>query len=77
MIKSKDESDDSQGQVIPILISSNIFDIWTKLEVLLGLKSSGQMDTLREPTNLIDEIYRRNEIKNEQHRKAIDNFFTF
>ena len=40
-----------------IIIPSNILDIYTRLEVLLGLKLSGNTDTLTEASNLIDEIY--------------------
>ena len=41
-----DSSDDLQGDgVHKIIISSNIIDIYTRLEVLLGLKLSGHTDT--------------------------------
>ena len=35
-------------------IPSNIIDIWSRLEILLGLKLSGQISTLTEATNLKD-----------------------
>ena len=42
-----------------IIIPSNIIDIYTRLEILLGLKLSGHTDTLTEASNLIDELYKR------------------
>ena len=39
-----------------IIIPSNLIDIYTRLEVLLGLKLSGHTDTLSEASNLIDEL---------------------
>ena len=49
-----------------IIIPSNIIDIYTRLEVLLGLKLSGHTNTLTEASNLIDELYKRGEIQNKQ-----------
>ena len=71
-----DESNDLQGQSIEkIIIPSNIIDIYTRLEVLLGLKLLGHRDALTEASNLIDEIYKRCEIQNKQHyRNALDKF---
>ena len=58
-----------------IIIPSNIIDICTRLEVLLGLKLSGHTDTLKEASNLSDEIYKRGEVQNKrQYRKAINKF---
>ena len=58
-----------------IIIPSNIVDIYTRLEVLLGLKLSGHTDTLTEASNLIDELYKRGEIQNkQQYRNALDKF---
>ena len=58
-----------------IIIPSNIIDIYTRLEVLLGLKLSGHTDTLKEAGNLIDELYKRGEIQNkQQHRNALNKF---
>ena len=60
-----------------IIIPSNIIDIYTRLEVLLGLRFLGHTDTLTETSNLIDELYKRGEIPNEQqYRNAIDKFST-
>ena len=58
-----------------IIIPSNIIDIYTRLEVLLGLKLSGHTDTLTEASNLIDELYKPGEIQNkQQYRNALDKF---
>ena len=60
-----------------IIIPSNINDIYTRLEVLLGLKLSGHTDTLTEASNLIDELYKRGEIQNQQqYRNALNKFST-
>ena len=73
-----DDSDsDLQGQGVKIIIPSNIIDIYTRLEVLLGLKLSGHTDTLTEASNLIDELYKLGEIQNKrQYRNALDKFTT-
>ena len=52
----ENESDNLQGEGVKIIIPSNIIDIYTRLEVLLGLKLSGHTDTLTEASNLIDEL---------------------
>ena len=70
-----DDSDDLQGEGFKIIIPSNIIDIYTRLEVLLGLKLSGHTDTLTEASNLIDELYKRGEIQNkQQYRNALGKF---
>ena len=67
-----DDSDDLQGEGLKIIIPSNIIDIYTRLEILLRLKLSGHTDTLTEASNLIDELYKRGEIQNEQqYRNAL------
>ena len=65
-----------QGRGIEkIIIPSNIIDIYTRLEVLLGLKLSGHTDTLTEASNLFDELYKRGEIQNkQQYRNALNKF---
>ena len=64
-----------QGEGVKIIIRSNISDIYTRLEILLGLKLSGHSDTLSEASNLIDEIYKRGEIPNkQQYRNALNKF---
>ena len=57
---------DLQGQGVKIIIPSNIIDIYTRLEILLGLKLSGHNDTLTDSSALIDELYKRGEIQNKQ-----------
>ena len=60
-----------QGEGVKIILPSNIIDIYTRLEVLLGLKLSGHTDTLTEASNLIDDLYKRGEIQNKnQNRNA-------
>ena len=72
-----DDSDDLQGKGLKIIIPSNIIDIYSRLEVLLGLKLSGHTDTLTEASNLIDELYKLGEIQNkQQYRNALDKFLT-
>ena len=54
------------------ILPSNIIDIYTRLEVLLGQKLSRHSDTLTEASNLIDELYKRGEIQNkQQYRNAL------
>ena len=67
-----------QGRGIEkIIIPTNIIDIYTRLEILLGLKLSGHTDTLTEASNLIDELYKRGKIQNkQQYRNALDKFLT-
>ena len=70
-----DDSDDLRGERVKTIIPSNINDIYTKLEILLGLKLSGLTDTLTEARNLTDEIYQRGELQNEQqYRNALNKF---
>ena len=55
----------------------NIIDIYSKIEVLLGLKLSGQSDTLTEASNSIDELYKGGEIQNKhQYQNAVNKFQT-
>ena len=72
-----DDYNDLQGEGLKIVIPSNIIDIYTRLEVLLGFKLSGHSDTLSEASNLRDELYKRGEIQNEQqYRNALNKFST-
>ena len=72
-----DSDNDLEGRGVKIVIPSNIIDIYTRLETLLGLNLSGHTDTLIEASNLIDELYKRGEIQNErQYQKALDKFST-
>ena len=50
----ENQSDNLEGEGVKIIIPSNIIDIYTRLEVLLGLKLFGHTDTLTEASNLID-----------------------
>ena len=59
-----DSDSDLQGDGVNLIIPSNIIEIYTEFEVLLGLKLSGHTDTLTEASNLIDELYKRGEIEN-------------
>ena len=74
----ENEADNLEGDGIhKIIIASNIIDIYTRLEVLLGLKLSGHSDTLTEASALIDQLYKLGEIQNkQQYRNALDNFST-
>ena len=70
-----DDSDDLQGEGVKIIIPSNINAIYSRLEVLLGLKLSGHTDTLTEASNLIDQLYKRGEIQNrQQYRNSLNKF---
>ena len=77
-IESENETNDPEGHGIEnIIFPSNILSIYTRLEVLLGLKLSGHTDTLTEARNLVDEYYERGVIQNEnQYVKALGNFHT-
>ena len=69
---TEDISDDLQGEGLRLIIPSNITDIYTRLEILLGLKLSGHTDTLTEVSNLTDELYKRDEIQSkQQYRKPL------
>ena len=70
-----DSDSDLQGEGVKVIIPSNIIDIYTRLEILLGLKLSGHTDTLTEASNLSDQLYKRGEIQNkQQYRKAPNKF---
>ena len=53
------DSDDLQREGVKIIIPFSIIDIYTRLEVLLGLKLSGHIDILTEASKLLDGIYKR------------------
>ena len=73
-----DSSDNLEGQGLKIIIPSKLINIYTRLEVLLGLRISGHTDTLTEASNLVEELYKRGEIQNQQqHRNALDKFQTY
>ena len=63
--------------IVKIFIPSNILDIYTRLEILLGLKLSGHTDTLRQACSLIEYLYKGGEKQNEQqYRNAHSKFDT-
>ena len=70
----KEEPLDGEG-IHKIIIPNNIIDIYTRLEVLLGLKISGHTDTLTEASNLIDALYKLGEIQNKQQYRNVLNKF--
>ena len=59
-----------------INIPSNIIDIYTRLEILLGLKLSRHSDALSEARNLIDELYKRGDTQNKQQNRNAPNKFS-
>ena len=72
-IEYVEDSSDLEGLAIKIIIPNTIIDIYTRLEVLLGLKLSGHTDTLTEASNLIDDLYKRGEFQNkQQYRNALN-----
>ena len=74
--KTNFEKRNSKGQGIEkSIIPSDLVDTYTTLEILLSLKVSGHNNTLTEASNLIDELYKRGEIQNEQqYRNALSQF---
>ena len=54
-IENGEDSSDLEGLGLKMIIPNNIIDIYTRREVLLGLKKSGHTDTLTKASNLIDE----------------------
>ena len=75
--ESEEKSDFLQEEGVNFIIPSNLIDFCTRIEVLLRLKLSGHTNTLTEASNLMDELYERGEIENEQqYRNALDKFFT-
>ena len=66
-IHSESKFDGLVGQGMEIPIPSNILEFYTRLEVLLGLNLSGNTDILTEASILIEVLYKRGDIQNEQH----------
>ena len=67
----------SEGQGFKFIIPPNILDVYTRFEILLGLKLSGHTDTLTEASNLINELLNRGEKQNkQQYRNAPNKFQT-
>ena len=74
--KSNFKKRNLEGQEVKIIIPCNMIDIYTRLKILLGLKLSGHTGTLTEASSLIDELYKRGEIQNEQqYRNALSKLF--
>ena len=70
-----EESDDLKHRCVRIIIPSNIYDIRTRLEVLLEPKLTDHTDILTEASNLKDELQKKGEMQNEQqYRNALDTF---
>ena len=65
-----------QGEGLKNIIPTNIIDIYTRLEILLGLKLSGHSDTPTEASNLIDELYKLGELQNKQQYRNSPNKFS-
>ena len=66
-----------EGQGAKNFTPTNIIDIHTRLEVLIGLRVSCHTGTLAEASNLINDLYKRGYIQNkQQYRNALDNFYT-
>ena len=49
-----------------IIIPFIIFDIYIRMEILLGIELSGHNDILTKPSNLIEELNQSGEIQKEQ-----------
>ena len=83
--KIEDGTNPLEGEVMKIIIPSNITDKYTRLEVLLGLKLSGHTDIVTEASNVLVKLYKQSDIQNEQqNQNALDNaldkviaFFSF
>ena len=72
-IVRENESNDLHDTGVKLIIPSNIIDVWTILEVLLPLNSSGNTDILTETNILVDELYQKDEIHTrQQYRNALD-----
>ena len=75
-VEDVEESSDLQVEGIEkIKIPSNIIYLYTRLEILLGPKLSGQSDTLTEAINLIDELCKQGGTQNEQQYRNAPNKF--
>ena len=75
-IENVEDSSDLEGRRMKITIPNKIIYIYTRLEVLLGLKISGHTDTPTEASNLIDELYKRGELHNKQQNLNAPNSFS-
>ena len=75
-IENVEDSSDLQEEGVKIIIPSNLTDIYTRLEVLIGVKLSGHTDALSEASNLFKELYKRGEIQNKQQYRNAPNKFS-
>ena len=72
-----DTSDNLEEGIEKIFIPYNTIDIYTRREVLLRLKLSDGTDILTEASNIMDELYKRCQIQNEQqYENALDKINT-
>ena len=64
---------DLEIQGLKIIIQSNIIDLCTRSQDLLGLKVSGHTNNLTEASKLFEELYKRSENLYKQHyQNALD-----
>ena len=75
--ENEEQPKDLQWEGVKIFVLSNNIDTGTRIEVSLGLRQSGHTDTLTEANSLVDELYKRGEIQNEQqYRNALAKVYT-
>ena len=75
--KREDKPNDSQEEGMKFIFPCNIINFYTRLEVLIGLKVFGHADTLKEASNIIDELDKICDIDNEQQdQNALEKFST-
>ena len=72
-IENVEDSSDLEAKGVKIIISSNIIDIYTRLEISLGLKLLGHTDNLTESSNLIGELFKEVKFKTNNN---IENLLT-
>ena len=66
------QSDSVEGDGMKIIFPSNIIDLYTTLETLLGIKLCGNTETLTDASNLINQLCKRGGIQNgQQCRNAL------
>ena len=68
--ESENEFKSLQGGGVKNFIATNILDVWTRLEIMLGLQLSGHTDTLSKASILVDEKIKRGGIDNEQQNRS-------
>ena len=73
--ENTDDSDDLQGEGLKIIKPTNKIDMYTRLEISLGLKFFGHTDTLTETSNIFDDLYKRGENQNKQKYRIVPNTF--